>query len=423
MRSLFSHLQRHLQRYFRQHFRRQLTIWLQNLSVLNRRFSKGRLLKNDWVMGLAALCLLLLGLTSFLPSGKLSPQADAPLLPVASRPLEALEASVQPRPPEPPAEIRGVWITNVASSVFFAPWGIPRAIHQLADMRFNTLYPVVWNRGQTFYHSETLEKLTGRAIAPMMVLARPTEDPLHEMLRCGHREHMRAIPWFEHGFMVPMRSRLAKAHPDWLTTRYSGSPLLNEPALAASDQPPRGFFSRFLNSGAPKELGWLNPLHPEVQALILAMVEEVVTLYDVDGIQFDDHFSLPAAFGYDDYSVGMYQAEHGGQLPPENQDDADWIRWRADKFSQFVDALHSRVKQACPTCMVALSPNPAKFAYRFHLQDWQKWLDNDWLDELVVQVYRDDLYRFEGELAKNTLQSAMDRVPVRIGIFWIHGFI
>ncbi|MEL7143428.1 MAG: family 10 glycosylhydrolase [Cyanobacteria bacterium J06643_4] len=413
MRSLFSSLQRHLQR--------QLTIWLQTLSVLNRRLSRGRTLTNNWTIGLAALCLLLLGLNSVLPSGELSPQVAAPLQSGTSL---SLKASAQPRLSDPPNEIRGVWITNVASSVFFAPWGIPRAIHQLADMRFNTLYPVVWNRGQTFYHSETLEKITGRAIAPMMVLAHPTEDPLQEMLRFGHREHMRVIPWFEYGFMVPMRSRLARAHSDWLTTRYGGSPLLHEPvhepvhepALAASNQPPRGFFSRFLNSGAPKELGWLNPLHPEVQALILAMVEEVVTHYDVDGIQFDDHFSLPAAFGYDDYTVGLYQAEHGGQLPPENQDDADWIRWRADKFSQFVDALHSRVKQACPTCIVSLSPNPAKFAYRFHLQDWQKWLDNGWLDELVVQVYRDDFYQFEGELAKKTLQSAMDRVPVSIGI-------
>ncbi len=320
------------------------------------------------------------------------------------------------------SEIRGVWITNVASSVLFAPWGISRAVQQLADMRFNTLYPVVWNRGKSFYHSRTLKQLTGHAIAPLMALTHPTEEPLAEMLRLGHKNDMRVIPWFEYGFMVPLQSRLAQQHPDWLTLRQNGSPYLHEATFTAGTEveegpsKPRGVLSRLLSSGAPSRLGWLNPLHPDVQALMLALVEEVVTEYSVDGIQFDDHFSLPVAFGYDDYTVSLYRAEHEGEYPPADAGDASWIRWRADKFSQFVGVLHERVKATCPTCIFSLSPNPAKFAYRFHLQDWRTWLKNDWLDELVVQVYRDERDKFESELAKETLQSAMDRVPVSIGI-------
>ncbi|MEO3704788.1 family 10 glycosylhydrolase [Trichormus azollae] len=44
-------------------------------------------------------------------------------------------------------EIRGVWLTNVASSLLFVPWGIHRATDQLASLNFNTIYPLVWNRG------------------------------------------------------------------------------------------------------------------------------------------------------------------------------------------------------------------------------------------------------------------------------------
>lgn len=323
--------------------------------------------------------------------------------------------------PKPPAEIRGVWITNVASSALFAPWGIPRTLHQLADMHFNTVYPVVWNRGKTFYHSNALKQITGQSIAPLMVLTHPTEDPLREMARVGHQKNMRVIPWFEYGFMVPLNARIVKEHPDWLTTRHNGSLRLHEETAEVfvgntpEKEPPKGI-ARLLKSGAPKSLGWLNPLHPSVQALMLNMVEEVVTQYDIDGIQFDDHFSLPVEFGYDAYTVALYQREHEGHSPPEDPADEDWIRWRAGKLSSFVKVLHAKVKAHCPTCLISLSPNPAKFAYRFHLQDWRTWVENDWLDELVVQVYRDDLYRFEGELAKNTLQSAMDRIPVSIGI-------
>lgn len=352
---------------------------------------------------------------------------------VATAELPARAISAQPD------EIRGVWITNVASGVLFSPWGIPRAIHQLADMHFNTLYPVVWNRGKAFYHSAALEKVTGQAIDPLLALSHPYEDPLTEMVRTGHRQKLRVIPWFEYGFMVPMNSTLVKQHPNWLTARQNGSQRLTdntfEVAAANADSAviekaqsgenvsenideavPPGLFSEMLKSGAPEHLGWLNPLHPSVQGLLLGMIEEVVSDYDVDGIQLDDHFSWPVEFGYDDYTVALYQAEHQGQSPPGNPADADWIRWRAGKLSKFMNVIHARVKAKCPTCTVSISPNPAKFAYRFHLQDWRSWVAKGWVDELVVQLYRDELDQFESELGKDPLLMARDRIPVSIGI-------
>ncbi|MDE5113733.1 MAG: glycoside hydrolase family 10 protein, partial [Trichodesmium sp. St15_bin1_1] len=37
-------------------------------------------------------------------------------------------------------EVRGVWITNVSSSVLFSPWAINRALRQLSQINFNTVY-------------------------------------------------------------------------------------------------------------------------------------------------------------------------------------------------------------------------------------------------------------------------------------------
>ncbi len=348
--------------------------------------------------------------------------------------------SSQPKRPQPltiKGEIRGVWMTNVASGILFAPWGIPRALNQLAAMNFNTVYPVVWNRGQTFYRSKTLEKLTGQLIDPWIALTHPKEDPLAEMVRVGHCQQLRVMPWFEYGFMVPMNSALVQQHPEWLTSRQNGSQQLTEGTFEAgvgagsgtvvsgAVKPPKskGLFSRLLKSGAPAQLGWLNPMHPSVQGLLLGLVEEVIETYDVDGIQLDDHFSLPVEFGYDPYTVSLYAAEHQGQSPPNNPADPDWIRWRAGKLSKFMNILHARVKAKCPSCTVSISPNPAKFAYRFHLQDWRTWVSEGWVDELVVQVYRDDLERFESELVKGPLREAQRLIPVSIGILtgtWRH---
>jgi uncharacterized lipoprotein YddW (UPF0748 family) len=128
--------------------------------------------------------------------------------------------------------------------------------------------------------------------------------------------------------------------------------------------------------------------------------------------------------------VSLYAAEHQGQSPPDNPADPDWIRWRAGKLSKFMNILHARVKAKCASlgrshhrCTVSISPNPAKFAYRFHLQDWRTWVRQGWVDELVVQVYRDDFERFESELSKGPLQEAQRLIPVSIGILtgtWRH---
>ena len=356
---------------------------------------------------------------------------DAPLL--AEQPNAAsisLQPSAQPNSEQPNSaqfqEIRGVWITNVASNILFEPWGIPRAINQLAALKFNTVYPVAWNRGNTFYRSQVLDQMTGQSIDPLIALTHPREDPIAEIVRVGHQKNLRVLPWFEYGFMVPLNSPIAQQHPDWLTSRQNGSRWLTGDMFEASETPPtekKGKLEQLLRSGAPSQLGWLNPMHPSVQGLLLSLVEEVVSTYEVDGIQFDDHLSLPVEFGYDDYTVALYRAEHQGQRPPDNPADADWIRWRAGKLSKFINILQARVKATCPSCTLSLSPNPAKFAYRFHLQDWQTWVREGWIDELAVQVYRDDFEQFEQELDKRPLQEAASKIPVSIGILtgtWRH---
>lgn len=341
---------------------------------------------------------------------------EAPSRPTR-RQLKAPVATTK-RSPQPD-EIRGVWLTNVASSILFAPWGIPRALDQLAELKFNTVYPVVWNRGNTFYRSHTLEEMTGQPIEPLIALTHPREDPLQEIVRVGHEKHLQVLPWFEYGFMIPLDSPLAQQHPEWLTSRQNGSRRLKDSMMTAGEAPPKpekGPLGRLLKSGAPSQLGWLNPMHPSVQGLLLSLVEEVVNEYDVDGVQFDDHFSLPVEFGYDDYTISLYKAEHQGQEPPSNPADTDWIRWRAGKLSKFMQILYTQVKANCPSCTVSLSPNPAKFAYRFHLQDWRTWVRQGWVDDLVVQVYRDNVEQFEQELDKDTLRTTAQQIPVSIGI-------
>lgn len=308
-----------------------------------------------------------------------------------------------------PTELRGVWLTNVASSVLYTPWGINRAVSQLAKLKFNTIYPVVWNRGNTFYPSLVAKKVTGRDRDLLLQVLKLNQDILAQIVKQGHRQGLRVIPWFEYGFMAPTNSALAKRHPDWLTARRNAS------KITVDVNQPKATNPKVVDPMLTKGV-WLNPFHPEVQQFMLNMIVEVVTKYDVDGVQFDDHFGLPSDFGYDRFTVALYQQEHQGKIPPNNPLDAQWLRWRADKLTNFMERVYKAVKAVKPECLVTLSPNPQDYAYRATLQDWQTWVNRGLVEELICQIYRNDRQSFIAELQQTALQAARKKIPVGIGI-------
>ena len=170
----------------------------------------------------------------------------------------------------------------------------------------------------------------------------------------------------------------------------------------------------WLEGGEPRV--WLNPFMPEVQSFITGLVMETVTNYDVDGIQFDDHFGLPNSFGYDDYTVSLYRQEHNGQAPPRNPNNAEWVKWRADKITDYTDRLVRTIKAKKPTALFSLSPNPYDFAYSHSLQDWKVWQERGLLDELIVQVYVSSLKSFESHIKRPEIQAATKKTQVSIGV-------
>ncbi|ERT09908.1 melibiase family protein [Lyngbya aestuarii BL J] len=295
--------------------------------------------------------------------------------------------------PTPSPEIRGVWITNIDSEVLFSQRGVTDAINRLKNLNFNTIYPTVWQGGYTLYPSAVAQQYFGHSIDPTPGLK--GRDVLQELVKQGHQKGLTVIPWFEFGFMAPASSNLAKQHPDWLTRRLDGTLIKKE---------------------GNDERVWLNPFHPEVQQFILDLIVEIVTNYNIDGIQFDDHFGLPSEFGYDQYTVSLYQAEHQGKLPSEDFYETYWVRWRADKINQFVKRVFETVKAIDQECIISLSPNPLHFALPAYLQDWFTWERKGWIEEIVLQVYRPDLERFTTELERTEVELAKDHIPFAIGI-------
>ncbi|MEI2580894.1 glycoside hydrolase family 10 protein [Scytonema sp. PRP1] len=291
----------------------------------------------------------------------------------------------------PRQEIRGVWMTNNDFDTLKDRAKVQDAVTQLRRLNFNTIYPVVWNSGYVMYPSAVAKRA---GIQPFVLRGSDGRDILADLIAQAHRQGLLVIPWFEFGFMAPPTSELALNYPDWFTQKRDGG----ETSISAAG-----------------EVAWLNPFHPKVQQFITDLVLETVTQYDVDGIQFDDHMSLPHEFGYDKYTVALYTQETKNNPPTDPQDPA-WMRWRADKITAFMVQLNQAVKARKPNAIFSISPNYYDFAYKFQLQDWLTWMRLNIVDELIVQIYRPNLQSFIANISRAEIQEAQQMIPTGVGV-------
>ena len=289
------------------------------------------------------------------------------------------------------SEIRGVWMTNNDLDILKDRTKVQEAVTQLQKLNFNTIYPVVWNSGYVMYPSEVAKRLE---IQPFVFQGLDGHDILADLINKSHRQNLLVIPWFEFGFMTPPSSELAMNKPEWLTQKKDG----NQTSISAGG-----------------EVSWLNPFHPEVQQFISDLLVELTNKYDLDGIQFDDHMSLPSEFGYDKYTVALYQQETK-KMPPSDPQNPEWVNWRANKITEFMVRLNQTVKQIKPNMIFSVSPNYYNHAYKFQLQDWLNWVRLDIVDELIVQVYKENLDHFIGKLSRPEMEEVKQKIPAGIGV-------
>ncbi|MFM2063272.1 MAG: hypothetical protein RLZZ507_2942 [Cyanobacteriota bacterium] len=305
----------------------------------------------------------------------------------------SLPLQAQTTPQKQTSELRGVWLTNIDSDVLFESQRLLTSLQTLHNLNFNTVYPTVWNWGYTLYPSKVANQVIGKSLDPTPGLQ--GRDMLKEIVTEGHKQGLTVIPWFEFGFMAPADSLLAKNRPQWITSRSDGGKIVKE-----------GTHDRV----------WLSPFRPDVQKFIQDLIVEIVKNYDIDGIQFDDHFGLPSELGYDPYTVALYKKEHRGKAPSKNPKDPEWVRWRANKITDFMKRVFTAIKANNKNCIVSVAPNPQRFSYEYFLADWQKWERMGLIEDLVLQIYRNDLNVFVSELEYPEVKAARKHIPVSIGI-------
>jgi uncharacterized lipoprotein YddW (UPF0748 family) len=260
--------------------------------------------------------------------------------------------------------VRGVWLTNVDSQVLNSKKNINEAVSLLDELGFNTIFVVVWNKAMTTYPSKIMKEFTGVEIDTLFT----GRDPLKELIEEAHKKNIKVIAWFEFGFSS--------------SYQLNGGPLIEKkPEWAAKD----------VNGNLVTKNGfeWMNGFHPDVQNFMLSLIMEVVRSYNVDGIQGDDRLpAMPSESGYDDYTINLYKTEHDGNNPPLYHKDYDWIKWRSNLLTEFIQRIHDSVKTFNKDLIVSMAPSIYPWSEEEYLQDWPTWMQKGYVDLVCPQVYR-----------------------------------
>jgi uncharacterized lipoprotein YddW (UPF0748 family) len=272
-----------------------------------------------------------------------------------------------------PRELRGLWLATVFGLDFPSQAGLAAPalrselagwVETAAEAGFNALFFQVRPESDALYAS-TLEPssrfVVGRQGAPLPL------DPLGTLIELAHARALEVHAWINpFRAQVDARSALAAGH---VARRF--------PAHA----------HRYGNAT------WMDPGAPEVRAHVLAVIEELLRSYDLDGLHFDDYFypyPEPGVPFPDDATWRAYQAS-GGSIP-------DRDAWRRDNVHQLIRGAHERVLAEAPWVRFGVSPfgiyrpgQPPGIVgldqYAAIYTDPLVWMREGWVDYLAPQLY------------------------------------
>jgi len=288
--------------------------------------------------------------------------------------------------------MRGIWVTTTASTALDSRENIKTMVSNCKAAGINTIFIVVYNNARTIYPSSVMQKLIGKTQLEKF----SGRDPLRECVEEAKAQGLKVHAWFEYGFSSSYSANggaIVAAKPSWAGKDQAGNLLVKN-----------GF-------------DWLNGLNPEVQQFMIDLFKEVITNYEVDGVQGDDRLpAMPSTGGYDAYTVDLYKSENGGALPPPNPLESNWVNWRVSKLNQFVKRLNKEVKALKPSIQLTMSPSPFPWGRDEYLQDWPTWVDSGWVDAVIPQCYRYDIAAYNASLLQQKSFHRNTKVPLYPGI-------
>ncbi|MFI5930640.1 glycoside hydrolase family 10 protein [Actinoplanes sp. NPDC051494] len=284
-------------------------------------------------------------------------------------------------------ELRGMWLTTVMNIDWPSRPGLSEAkvkaeylgwLDLAVARRHNAIFVHVRPSGDAFWPSAYApwsEWLTGKRDG-----VAPGWDPMAFMVTEAHARNLEFHAWFN-----PYRgTQPGPSGPGADVTKLAPDhPLLKHPDWAIA------------YPGGPTSRLYFDPGNPAARTFVEDAMLEAVSLYDIDGVHFDDFF-----YPYPEGTGNVFHDE--ASFAKRSDKGQSLAAWRRQNVDTLVREMSERIKALKPWVKFGISPfgiwrnrstDPAGSdsaglqSYDAQYADTRKWVTSGWLDYVVPQLY------------------------------------
>ena len=300
-------------------------------------------------------------------------------LPTAWQPAPELSALA----PAAPRELRAAWVATVANIDWPSQKGLSSAeqqaqiraiVDRAAELGLNALILQVRTSADALYPSalepwsEYLSGTQGQAPTPFY-------DPLALWIELAHARGIELHAWFNPfrarqsaARSAPHASHVSQTQPEWVKTH--GDQL------------------------------WMDPGEAAAADHTLAVFQDVLQRYDVDGIHIDDYFyPYPVTENAQSKTERDFPDQPSWQRYLDGGGTMERADWRRDNVNRLVERVYAMIRSTKPWVQFGISPfglgrpdlRPPGIQgfsqYHKLYADIERWLQRGTLDYLVPQLY------------------------------------
>jgi len=287
------------------------------------------------------------------------------------------------------AETRCIWVDYVTFGNFFERGDITRLLDMFAEIDIHILFPEVYAYGTTIYPSEVAK------IQDQYLYLWDDGDILDIFIKEAHKRGMEVHPLvrvFSSGYKSP--GYLINQHPEWLEVTRDGT---------------RGSSNSW----------FLSPVIPEFRRYLEAVMTELVTNYDIDGLHLDYIRYEDGDFGYSKASRSLYQKIFF-QDPIDfalgsSQDEAH-KNFRRAHVDAFVRWCYNKLKEIKPDLLLSAAVgSPYSWDFKSLFQDWVFWSTQGYIDFVTPMQYRDTTPKLRAAIREDKAAN-IGSVPLFSGL-------
>jgi uncharacterized lipoprotein YddW (UPF0748 family) len=283
-------------------------------------------------------------------------------------------------PPPAQREFRGVWVATVENIDWPSKPGLTSEQQQremiaildkCLELNLNAVIFQIRTQADAFYPSKLepwSEFLTGKMGQP----PKPYYDPLEFAVNEAHKRGLQLHVWFN-PYRVRVPSAKGKASKDHASIAH---------AKIVRDY------------GKYK---WFDPGEPAAEKNFIAVLNDVVKRYDVDGVHIDDYF-YPYQVKDDEGKTVPFPDDESYKRAVAKGEKLDRDDWRRQNVDHLIHRMYDEVKKTKPWVQVGISPfgiwrpgNPPGIVgldqYSALYADARKWQQEGWLDYFTPQLY------------------------------------